>query len=84
MQLLGRPFYSTEHVNALGTQGDLVAVDPQFYCIGDRLELWIDVAAEGQQFIQDRSEIRIKERLDGRIWLASPLTPGRHSVPDRR
>jgi HK97 family phage major capsid protein len=77
--LLGRPFYATEHVNALGTQGDLVAVDPQFYVIGDRLELQVDVAAEGAQFIQDRSEIRIKERLDGRIWLASALTPANGS-----
>lgn len=76
LQLLGRPFFATEHVNALGTQGDLVAVDPSFYCIGDRLELTIDVALEGGTgFIRDEAEIRVKERIDGRIYLASAVTP---------
>lgn len=79
MQLLGRPFYATEHANALGTQGDLCAVDPSFYVVGDLLELTIDVAVEGAQFIHDEAEIRIKERVDGRVWLANAVTPANGS-----
>jgi HK97 family phage major capsid protein len=81
MQLLGRPYFSTEHVNALGTQGDLVCFDPSFYVIGDRLELTIDVALEGGTgFIHDEAEIRVKERVDGRVWLASAVTPSNASA----
>jgi HK97 family phage major capsid protein len=80
LQLLGRPFYTTEHVSALGTQGDLVAVDPQFFLIGDYLELTIEVATEGADFLFDQSQIRVKARLDGRPALASAVTPANSSA----
>jgi HK97 family phage major capsid protein len=73
--LLKRPLYSTEHVSALGTTGDLVAVDPRFVVIGDRQEMTIEVATGGEGFISDKSEIRIIARVDGRVWPASPVTP---------
>jgi HK97 family phage major capsid protein len=80
LQLLGRPFYTTEHVSALGTQGDLVAVDPSLYLIGDYQTLEIEVATEGADFINDQALIRIKARLDGRPALAQAVTPANSSA----
>lgn len=80
LQLLGRPFYASEHASALGTQGDLIAFDPAFYLIGDYQELTIEVAHEGPDFVHDQSEIRIKARLDGRPALAQPVTPANSSA----
>ncbi len=77
--LMGRPLYSTEHVSAAGTTGDLVAVDCSFYVIGDYQTMQIDVASEGADFIYDESQIRVRSRLDGRVWLASPVTPANSS-----
>jgi len=79
LQLLGRPFYPTEHASAMGTQGDLIAVDPSLYIIGDYQELTIEIATEGIDFINDQSQIRIKARLDGRPALASAVTPANSS-----
>ncbi len=80
LQLLGRPFYSTEHASAMGTQGDLICCDPSLYLIGDYQELTIEVANEGVDFINDESQIRIKARLDGRPALASAVTPANSSA----
>jgi hypothetical protein len=78
--ILGRPCYPTEHVPALGSTGDVVAVDPRFFVVGDRMEMTIDTAAAGQGFIKDEVELRIVARLDGRIWGPSePVTPANSS-----
>ena len=79
LQLLGRPFYSSEHASAMGTQGDLVACDPSLYLIGDYQELTIEVATEGVDFLYDQSQIRVKARLDGRPALATTVTPANSS-----
>jgi HK97 family phage major capsid protein len=73
--LLGRPLYVTEHVPALGTRGDLIAVDPRFYVIADRQQMTIDTSAVGQKFPIDQTEFRVISRLDGRMWPQSPVTP---------
>jgi HK97 family phage major capsid protein len=73
--LLGRPVYVTEHVPALGTKGDLILVDPSFYVIADRQAMTVDTSSLGQKFINDETEFRMISRLDGRIWLQSPVTP---------
>jgi HK97 family phage major capsid protein len=78
--LLGRPLYVTEHVPVAGTRGDLIAVDPKFYLIGDRQAMTIDTSAVGQKFINDQTEFRIISRLDGEIWLQSPVTPANASA----
>jgi HK97 family phage major capsid protein len=77
--MLGRPIFATEHMSAAGTTGDLCAVDPSFYVVGDYQELTIDIATEGTDFINDQSQIRVKARLDGRVWLAQPITPANSS-----
>ncbi len=73
--LLGRPVFVTEHVPALGTRGDLILVDPKFYVIADRQQMTIDTSALGQKFIYDQTEFRVISRLDGKVWLQSPVTP---------
>jgi HK97 family phage major capsid protein len=73
--LLGRPLAVTEHAAALGSAGDLIAVDPAYYVIADRQLLQVAIAPESAGFITDESEIRFTSRLDGRIWMQSPLTP---------
>ena len=73
--LLGRPLFVTEHVPALGTRGDLIAVDPRFYVIQDRQQMTIDTSAVGQKFAIDQTEFRVISRLDGRMWPQSPVTP---------
>jgi HK97 family phage major capsid protein len=73
--LLGRPLFVTEHVPALGTRGDLIAVDPRFYVIQDRQQMTVDTSALGQKFAVDQTEFRIISRLDGRMWPQSPVTP---------
>jgi hypothetical protein len=74
--LMGRPCFPTEHVQALGTLGDVIAVDPRFVVIADRQLLQIDVAPEpGTGFLQDLSAVRVTSRVDARVWLASPVTP---------
>jgi HK97 family phage major capsid protein len=77
--LLGRPIYSTEHVSAAGTTGDLMAVDPAFLVIGDWRQLEIEIASEGGGFIRAESSIRIRSRLDARVWLSGPVTPANGS-----
>jgi hypothetical protein len=78
--LLGRPAFFTEHVNALGETGDVVAVDPAYYVIADRRQMQVDTAVAGATFITDELELRITSRLDGRIWGPSePVTPANSS-----
>jgi HK97 family phage major capsid protein len=73
--LLGRPVFVTEHVPKLGTTGDLILVDPKFYVIVDRMRMELATSALGTGFSKDETEFRVISRLDGRIWLQSPVTP---------
>lgn len=72
--ILGRPVYISEKVPALGTTGDISFVDLSYYLIGDRQA--VEVAASDQfLFSQDKIAFRLIERVDGRPWLQSALTP---------
>lgn len=74
MTILGRPVLFTEKVPALGTTGDINFVDLSYYLIGDRQQ--VEVAASDQvAFANDQTAYRIIERVDGRPWLQSALTP---------
>ena len=73
--LLGRPLFPTEHAAALGSAGDLVAFDPAYYVVADRMLLQVAIAPDGAGFISDESQIKFTSRVDGRIWMQSPLTP---------
>lgn len=74
VSILGRPVYFTEKVPALGTTGDINFVDLSYYLIGDRQSVVVD-SSEHFLFQNNQVAYRIIERVDGRPWLHSALTP---------
>lgn len=74
MTLLGRPVIFTEKVPASGSVGDLSLVDFGFYLIGDRQAMQARQSDE-RYFETDEVAFRIIERVDGRPWLQSAITP---------
>jgi len=72
--IFGRPAYPSEHCAALGTKGDIMFIDPTYYVIGDTQELSV-ASSMHANFENDQIVWRFIERLDGRPWLESPLTP---------
>jgi len=72
--IYGRPVYFTEKCPALGTTGDISFIDPSFYLIGDRQAITAS-ASPHFAFSTDKIAYKIIERVDGRPWLQSPLTP---------
>ena len=78
MTILGRPLIITEKAKALGTQGDINFVDWSHYLIGDRQAIALD-ASEHSRFMNDETELRVIERVDGRPWLQTAITPANGS-----
>jgi HK97 family phage major capsid protein len=79
MTILGRPVTVTEKVPTLGTAGDVNFVDYSYYLIGDRMAM---TAASSTDYLfgTDKVAFRLIERVDGRPWLNSAMTP-RNSGP---
>ena len=78
VSILGRPVYFTEKASALGTSGDINFVDMSYYLIGDR-QIMQAMSSEHYQFQNDKTAFRVIERLDGRPWLQSAITPQNNS-----
>jgi HK97 family phage major capsid protein len=74
LSLLGRPVILTEKVPGLGTTGALNFVDFGFYLLGDR-QVMSAQSSEHYKFGNDMTAYRIIERVDGRPWLNSAITP---------
>lgn len=72
--ILGRPLYFTEKVGPLGTTGDISFVDLSYYLIGDRMEMQSS-SSEHYKFANDKTAYRVIERVDGKPWLQSAITP---------
>lgn len=72
--ILGRPFFESEKVPAIGSQGDIGFYDLNHYLIGDRQPLAID-ASTHIYFLNNKTAWRFVLRVDGQPWLQSPLTP---------
>jgi HK97 family phage major capsid protein len=72
--MLGRPVVISEKAKALGTAGDINFVDFGFYLIGDRQAMSAR-QSEDYRFKNDVTAFRVIERLDGRPWLNSAITP---------
>lgn len=72
--IYGRPVIFTEHCQTLGTVGDIYFMDPSYYVIGDRQAMSI-MSSPHPRFANDETVWRITERLAGRPWLDSALTP---------
>jgi HK97 family phage major capsid protein len=72
--MLGRPLIISEKAKALGTAGDINFVDFGFYLVGDRQAMSAR-QSEDYRFKNDVTAFRVIERLDGRPWLNSAITP---------
>ena len=64
----------TEKAQSLGTAGDIYFVDFGQYLIGDRQAITM-ARSEHVNFTTDELAWRFVERVDGRAWLQSALTP---------
>lgn len=74
MSMLGLPIIVSEKARALGTIGDVNLVDFGYYLIGDRQAMSAK-QSEDYKFQNDVTAFRVTERLDGRPWLLSAITP---------
>jgi HK97 family phage major capsid protein len=78
MTILGRPVIFSEKVPPLGDAGDISFVDFGYYLIGDR-QVMSAMSSPHFRFQNDETAYRIIERLDGRPWLNSAITPKNNS-----
>lgn len=72
--MLGRPIVVSEKASQVGTRGDVVFADLGYYLIGDRQEMTADQSPH-VRFNTDQTAFRILQRVDGRPWLQSAITP---------
>lgn len=71
--LFGFPIYYTEKLPVLGTSGDILLADWNYYLIGDRQATTIDNSMH-YRFKYDLTAWRAVHRVDGQPWLSAPLT----------
>ena len=72
--IFGRPLIVSEKAKTVGTQGDLAFVDLSYYLIGDRQMMTMSSSTDWK-FGNDQTAYRIIQRVDGRPWIQSALTP---------
>lgn len=72
--ILGRPVVVSEKVENLGDQGDINFIDFSYYLVGDRQAMTV-ASSEHFRFQNGETSFSFVERLDGRPWLQSALTP---------
>ena len=72
--LLGRPILFSEKCETLGTAGDVYLADLSYYLIGDRMSLEF-ASSEHARFANDETDFRFIQRVDGRPWIDTALTP---------
>ena len=72
--IYGHPVIFTEKAPSLGTVGDIMLVDLSYYLIGDRQALTTS-ASPHVRFTTQETVYMFSERLDGRMWIDTPLTP---------
>lgn len=74
VSILGRPVFFTEKASKLSTTGDINFVDLSFYLVGDR-QMMTAASSQDYKFGNDLTAYRFIERLDGRPWIMSAITP---------
>lgn len=79
-RIFGRPFFISEKMPSLGTQGDISYFDMRYYFIFDRQPLTIDVSTH-VAFTTDETCWRFVLRVAGQCWPASTLTPRNAAAP---
>ncbi len=75
-RLMGRPLIVSEKMPSVSgsTAGALTFVDLNYYLLGDRQTMQV-ASSDQYLFANDLMAYRIIERLDGRFWLQSAITP---------
>ncbi|MFE2346480.1 phage major capsid protein [Kitasatospora cineracea] len=79
MNIFGRPLIVTEKGGVLGSRGDLAFTDLSYYLIGDR-QTMTAASSTDFNFGSDKTTFRIIQRVDGRPWLQSAITPANGST----
>lgn len=79
MSMLGLPIVVSEKARAAGSAGDVNLCDFGYYLFGDRQAMSAR-QSEDYKFQNDLTCFRIIERIDGRPWLRSPITPQNSSA----
>ncbi|MER7813805.1 phage major capsid protein [Streptomyces sp. NPDC096153] len=74
MTIFGRPLVVSEKAGRLGDRSDLSFVDLSYYLVGDRQTMTASSSTDWK-FGNDQTAFRIIQRVDGRPWLQSPITP---------
>ena len=72
--ILGIPVVISEKVAKLGSQGDIALVDWAQYLIGDRQAMTM-TSSPHFKFSSDKTAYKLVERVDGRPWIQSAITP---------
>lgn len=72
--LFGRPVIPCDYCAALGTQGDVILMDPAAYVTGTRGTVETAMSIH-LRFDYAESVFRFMYEVDGQPWLAAPLTP---------
>jgi HK97 family phage major capsid protein len=72
--LFGRPIIVSEKANTLGSRGDIAFVDLSYYLVGDRQSMTASSSTDWK-FGNDQTAFRIIQRVDGRPWIKSAITP---------
>jgi len=72
--IFGRPVIFTEKCQTLGTVGDIMLADFSYYVIGDRMGFEMS-ASPHVRFTNDETVYRFVQRVDGKPWIESALTP---------
>jgi HK97 family phage major capsid protein len=78
LSLLGRPLIITEKVPARDSAGDLSLVDFSHYLVGDRQVMQAS-SSPHFKFSSDVTAYKVVERVDGRPWVNTALTPKNNS-----
>ncbi|MFB4273040.1 phage major capsid protein [Nonomuraea sp. GTA35] len=74
MTLFGRPIIVSEKAGRLGDRGDIAFCDLGYYLIGDRQSMTA-ASSTDYRFGHDQTAYRIIQRVDGRPWIQSAITP---------
>jgi HK97 family phage major capsid protein len=72
--IFGRPLIVSEKAGRLGDRSDLSFVDLSYYLVGDRQTMTASSSTDWK-FGNDQTAFRIIQRVDGKPWLKSPITP---------
>lgn len=79
-RIFGRPFFISEKMPGLGTQGDVGYFDLRYYLVFDRQPITIDFSSH-VAFTTDEDCWRFVLRTAGQCWPQSVLTPRNAAAP---